>query len=223
MCFWRRCWCACSPACCPGWKSMLPSWSGVRRLFPPPRSESAFAMVSQQVGGFLSVPGDELHFAGGQYGHGHRLAAGRRTSAVWHGAGQCAPEESFFGVIEPRHRVPRNGIILVGAFWRWSAPPRWNISRTRWAAAPMRWAPRRSISAPSSPSWASMPRPLCIIGGAAESRTWSHLLVPVLGFVICGFIWLHLSRAAMILGAVWMSGRHSLWRDPHPRLPLRIW
>jgi putrescine importer len=38
-----------------------------------------------------------------------------------------------------------------------------------------------------------------------ESRTWSHFLVPVLGFLICGFIWVHLSRAAMILGAVWMT------------------
>ena len=38
-----------------------------------------------------------------------------------------------------------------------------------------------------------------------KSRTWSHFLVPVLGFLICGFIWVHLSRAAMILGAVWMT------------------
>jgi hypothetical protein len=29
--------------------------------------------------------------------------------------------------------------------------------------------------------------------------------MPLLGFVICGFIWLHLSRPAMILGAVWMG------------------
>jgi hypothetical protein len=38
-----------------------------------------------------------------------------------------------------------------------------------------------------------------------KNRTWSHLLVPVLGFAICGFIWIHLSRAAMALGAVWMT------------------
>ena len=30
-------------------------------------------------------------------------------------------------------------------------------------------------------------------------------MVPVLGFVICLFIWAHLSRSAMILGAVWMA------------------
>ena len=28
--------------------------------------------------------------------------------------------------------------------------------------------------------------------------------MPVLGFLICGFIWLNLSRPALILGAVWM-------------------
>jgi hypothetical protein len=28
--------------------------------------------------------------------------------------------------------------------------------------------------------------------------------VPALGFLICGFIWLHLSYAALVLGTVWM-------------------
>ncbi len=33
----------------------------------------------------------------------------------------------------------------------------------------------------------------------------SGFIVLVLGFAICGFIWLHLSRPAMLLGAVWMA------------------
>jgi hypothetical protein len=37
-----------------------------------------------------------------------------------------------------------------------------------------------------------------------KSRKLSHLLVPVFGFIICGFIWVHLSRPALVLGAVWM-------------------
>jgi hypothetical protein len=28
--------------------------------------------------------------------------------------------------------------------------------------------------------------------------------VPALGFLICGFIWVHLSNPALVLGAVWM-------------------
>jgi putrescine importer len=37
-----------------------------------------------------------------------------------------------------------------------------------------------------------------------RSRKLSDFLVPVLGFLICGFIWVHLSRPAIILGSVWM-------------------
>lgn len=37
-----------------------------------------------------------------------------------------------------------------------------------------------------------------------EKRTLSNLLVPVFGFLICGFIWLNLSKVAMLLGTVWM-------------------
>jgi len=29
-------------------------------------------------------------------------------------------------------------------------------------------------------------------------------IVPALGFLICGFIWVHLSHPALVLGSVWM-------------------
>ena len=38
-----------------------------------------------------------------------------------------------------------------------------------------------------------------------ENRSLSSLTVPVLGFVICGFIWIHLSRPALALGTLWMA------------------
>jgi hypothetical protein len=33
----------------------------------------------------------------------------------------------------------------------------------------------------------------------------SNLLPPVLGFVICLFLWLNLSTMALIFGAIWMA------------------
>jgi hypothetical protein len=36
-------------------------------------------------------------------------------------------------------------------------------------------------------------------------RNLSGLLVPAFGVLICGFIWLHLSRPALLLGTVWMA------------------
>ena len=39
----------------------------------------------------------------------------------------------------------------------------------------------------------------------AETKTFSNLAVPFLGFTICGFIWLNLSHTALVLGTIWMS------------------
>lgn len=38
-----------------------------------------------------------------------------------------------------------------------------------------------------------------------ESRGPISIVMPVLGFLICGFIWLNLSSKALVLGAVWMA------------------
>ena len=37
------------------------------------------------------------------------------------------------------------------------------------------------------------------------TRTLGNLIAPALGFLICGFIWFHLSRSALVLGFVWMT------------------
>ena len=82
--------------------------------FPGPQVESAFAMVSQQVGGLLlfQVMNFTLLIANMGTAIAAQLAAGRLLYGM--GKGNALPK-SFFGVIEPRHLVPRNGIILVGA------------------------------------------------------------------------------------------------------------
>ena len=38
-----------------------------------------------------------------------------------------------------------------------------------------------------------------------ESRTLGHLIPPILGFMICLFIWIHLSHLALIVGSIWMA------------------
>ena len=37
-----------------------------------------------------------------------------------------------------------------------------------------------------------------------EDRTAWQLIPPVLGFLICLFIWIHLSNLALIVGSIWM-------------------
>src|SRR5579862_1471652 len=83
--------------------------------FPADQVESAFAMVSQRVGGFLlfQVMNFTLLVANMGTAIASQLAAGRLLYGM--GQGNAIPK-SFFGVVEPKHRVPRNAIILIGVF-----------------------------------------------------------------------------------------------------------
>jgi hypothetical protein len=44
-------------------------------------------------------------------------------------------------------------------------------------------------------------------GGGAKSmsgKSVSGLVVPVLGFLVCGLLWVNLSRPAFLAGAIWL-------------------
>jgi putrescine importer len=165
--------------------------------------ESAFAMVSRQVGGFLlfQVMNFTLLIANMGTAIASQLAAGRLLYGM--GQGNAIPK-SFFGVIEPRHRVPRNGIVLVGAFALVGAATmeffsdRLGGSAYAVGAQALNFGAFIAFMGVNAASFTHY-------WWRGKSRTWSHLLVPVLGFAICGFIWMHLSRAAMVLGAIWMT------------------
>ena len=170
--------------------------------FPADQVESAFAMVSRQVGGFLlfQVMNFTLLVANMGTAIASQLAAGRLLYGM--GQGNAIPK-NFFGVVDPKHRVPRNGIILVGAFALVGAATMEYFSNVLGGGAYAVGAQALNFGAF-----------IAFMGVNAASfvhywwrgrdRSASNLLVPVFGFVICAFIWLHLSRAAMILGAVWM-------------------
>lgn len=170
--------------------------------FPPDRVESAFALVSQRVGGYalFQVMNFTLLVANMGTAIAAQLAAGRLLYGM--GQGNAIPK-AFFAFIDPRHLVPRNGIILVGLFALVGAATLEYFSSALGGGAYAVGAQALNFGAFIS-----------FMGVNAASfahywwrgtrRTWSHLLVPVLGFLICGFIWLHLNRAAMILGTVWM-------------------
>ena len=173
------------------------------KSFPAEQVESAFAMVSRQVGGFLlfQIMNFTLLVANMGTAIASQLAAGRLLYGM--GQGNAIPK-SFFGVIDAKHGVPRNGIILVGAFALVGAATMEYFSGALGGGAYAVGAQALNFGAFIA---------FMGVNAAAfvhywwrgRNRSLGHLLMPALGFVICGFIWLHLSRAAMILGAVWMG------------------
>jgi putrescine importer len=170
--------------------------------FPADRVESAFAIIARQAGGVVlfQLINFTLLVANMGSGMGSQLAAGR----LLYGMGRSdAIPKSFFGVIEPKRRIPRNNILIVGAFALAGAGVLEFFANKLGGGA-------YEIGAQALNFGAF----IAFMGVNAAAfvhywlhgkvRTLSNFLVPVLGFLICGFIWLNLSRPALILGAVWM-------------------
>jgi hypothetical protein len=119
------------------------------------------------------------------------------------GRGNALPK-SFFGAIEPKRRIPRNNILIVGAFAFVGAGVLEFFSGRLGGGA-------YEIGAEALNFGAFIA--FMGVNAAAFVHYWLHgrsrklsdLLVPVLGFLICGFIWIHLSRPALILGTLWMA------------------
>jgi putrescine importer len=171
--------------------------------FPSETVESAFALIARKVGGgvLFQIINFTLLIANMGSGMGSQLAAGRLLYGM--GRGNALPK-SFFGAIEPKRRIPRNNILAVGAFaFAGAGLLEFFSSRTGGGAY--------EIGAEALNFGAFIA--FMGVNAACFVHYWLHgrsrklndFLVPTLGFLICGFIWLHLSRAAIILGSVWMT------------------
>jgi amino acid transporter len=163
---------------------------------------SAFAMVSRQAGGAIlfQIVNFTLLIANMGSGMGSQLAAGRLLYGM--GRGNALPK-SFFGAIEPKRRIPRNNIVAVGGFaFAGAALLQFFADRLGGGAY--------EIGAECLNFGAFVA--FMGVNAAAFVHHFKHekrsnlggYIVPALGFVICGFIWVHLSNPALVLGAVWM-------------------
>jgi amino acid transporter len=171
--------------------------------FPSDQVESAFAMLSRQAGGALlfQIINFTLLVANMGSGMASQLAAGRLLYGM--GRGNALPR-SFFGVIDPKHRVPRNNILALGTVVVAGAGLLEYFAHNLGGGA-------YEIGAEALNFGAF----IAFMGVNAASfvhhlrvgtrRDLAGFVIPVLGFVICGFIWIHLSRPALVLGFFWMA------------------
>jgi amino acid transporter len=165
--------------------------------------ESAFAMVSGKAGGMwlFQIVNFTLLVANMGSGMGSQLAAGRLLYGM--GRGNALPK-SFFGAIEPKHRVPRNNILAVGAFALAGAAlleffaNRLGGGAYEIGAQCLNFGAFIAFMGVNAAAFVHHWR-------QKNSRSLGGFLVPALGFLICAFIWANLSSKALILGAVWMA------------------
>lgn len=170
--------------------------------FPAGQVESAFAILSREAGGALlfQIINITLLVANMGSALGTQLAAGRLLYGM--GRGNALPK-SFFGKIDARNQVPRNNILVVGAFaFAGAGTLEFFAARLGGDAYEIG---AQALNFGAFLAFIGVNLATLIHQLRREQRkTISGIAVPALGCAICSLIWIHLSRPALLLGAVWM-------------------
>ena len=160
--------------------------------FPAEQVESAFPLVSRQVGGFFlfQLLNFTILVANIGSGMGAQLAASR----LLYGMGRSdALPKGFFGKVEPKRQIPANNVILIGAI---ALIGSFFLTYER-GAEMLNFG---AFIAFMGVNAAAVVRYFL----RAERKTIWPVLWPLLGFGICGYIFWHLSLPAKRLGTVWV-------------------
>jgi len=161
--------------------------------FPEDMVESAFPLVAQRAGGFFlfHLLNFTILIANIGSGMGSQLGAARLLYGM--GRSKGIPKK-FFGAIDPMHHIPRNNVVFVGAIALIGA---FLISYQQGAEL----LNFGALIAFMGVNVAAFVRYFL----RAEMKHWPNLASPVLGFLICLYIWWNLAKNAKLLGAIWMG------------------
>ncbi len=177
-----------------------------------PKLETAFADVARRAGGFwlFHVVNLALLIASIGSGAGAHLGAGRLLYGM--GRDNAIPKK-FFGAINVRTRVPSNNIIMIGIITLIGT----FVVTYDLGAEMLNFGALIAFMGVNASSFVRYFL-------RAEQRTAGSLLFPMLGFMICLYLWLSLGWVAKIAGLVWLSMGllYGAWRTSWFRKPLQF-
>lgn len=164
-------------------------WPGAERF---PDVDTAFVHVAGRAAGpwLFGLINVTLLVATVGSGMGSQLGAARLLYGM--GRGNAIPK-SFFGAIEPKHRIPRNNVLFVGAL----ALAGSTVLTFERAAELLNFGALLAFMGVNAASFTHY-------FWRGREKKWTDFAVPTLGFVICLLLWLNLSRPAKIAGSIWM-------------------
>ena len=164
-------------------------WPGIS--FPD--QDTAFCFVAGKAGGQWLFHTINLALIVGSIGAGSgaHLGAGRLLYSM--GRDNAIPYK-FFGVVNPKTQIPSNNIILVGI---------------------LTLAGALLLTFPLGAQFVNFGALIAFMGVNVSSfvrfflrnerKTFSHFIVPFLGFTICLILWLSLGHKARIAGMCWLT------------------
>lgn len=159
---------------------------------PFPNVDTAFVFAAGRAWApMFAIVGATLLVANFGSGMGAQLGAAR----LLYGMGRSnALPRSFFGVLDPVRRVPRNNVVFVGAVALAGA----FLINFGLGAEMLNFG---ALIAFMGVNAAAFKRYWL----KAEKRTAANFFPPVLGFLICLLLWLNLSGPAKLYGGIWMA------------------
>ena len=173
-------------------------WPAVEKF---PDLDTAYVYVAARAWAPLfPIVGFTLLLANFGSGMGAQIGAAR----LLYGMGRSnALPKSFFGVVDERHRVPRNNVLFVGAVALLGA----------FVLSYERGAEMLNFGALIAFMGVNVAAFLRYFVHAKEKKV-TYFVPPVLGFVICLALWWNLSRPAWIYGFIWMAAGilFGLWK-----------
>jgi putrescine importer len=98
-----------------------------------------------------------------------------------------------FGLIHPRHHVPRNNVLIVGAIALTGA----FLLTYQQGAELLNFGAFIAFIGVNAAA-------LVHYKFRSQEKVLFPFLIPALGIVVCAFIWIHLSHSAQILGVLWI-------------------
>lgn len=164
-------------------------WPGFRDL---PDIDTAFVHIAGRAGGpaLFFIVNLALLFATVGSGAGSHLAAGRLLYGM--GRDQAIPTR-FFGTLDAQTRIPRNNILLVGGLALAGA----FVVDYQLGAELLNFG---AFIGFMGVNLAAFVRYYV----RSQEKTILNLVPPLLGFVICLYLWLSLRPPAKVAGLVWL-------------------
>jgi amino acid transporter len=188
---------------------------------PFPDINTAYSYVAGRAWTPLfTVVGFTLLLANFGSGMGAQLGAARLLYGM--GRSEALPK-SFFGAVDPKNRVPRNNVILVGAVAIIGAFLLEIVAGYKTYSLgtnPLTWATVKNIlnggeAYGLGAEMLNFGALIAFMGVNAaaflryyvrsDQKKLGYLIPPVFGFLICLGLWLNLSKPAIIVGSIWMA------------------
>jgi amino acid transporter len=158
-----------------------------------PNVDTAFVSVAGKAGGawlFMTV---NVTLLVANIGSGSSAHLGAARLLYGMGRSNALPP-GFFAAIEPKRHIPRNNVLLIGAI----AAAGGMVLSYQLGAEMLNFGAFIAFMGVNLAAFARY-------WVRAEDRTWTNFALPMLGFLVCLYLWLSLRTPAKLAGGAWLA------------------